>query len=164
MTVGSQKQLTFSVMACHDARVALRDVNANDSSDMYEISIGGWHNKKTVVRTKINDNNFIMDSYDEVGILDCTVFRDFWITWYNYKIRCGKGKAFCAGEILQYDDTRAAPYDVNVIAISTGWGATGRWIIDEGMYDGKIVYFCFGKNRIFFWLKSYSVASMLQLH
>ena len=55
--VRGHTSIAFSVMACNDAHIALSKNNGVDSSDTYEIVIGGWGDHQSVIRgTHIVDN------------------------------------------------------------------------------------------------------------
>ncbi len=56
-------------------------------------------------------------------------FRQFWITWLYGKIAAGFGEIPGILEIINYEDPD--PISISYYAISTGWGASGDWEINE---------------------------------
>ena len=57
--------------------------------------------------------------------LSCNEYRPFWISWGGGVIRCGTGLTVGENTYMIYDDPN--PTEVNKVAISTGFGATGNW-------------------------------------
>ena len=126
----TQDDITFSVMTCQDAKLAL--VPTSDfPSLMYDVTIGGWHNSISVIRTELENNANIVDSHYEPNIVSCTEFRDFWVSWTDNNIKCGKGRVVGEELLVDYYDLSQA-YEVKFIGISTGWGSSGTWIFQKG--------------------------------
>lgn len=48
--VRGQTSITFEVMACNDAHIALSKDRGVDGRDTYEIVIGGWGDHQSVIR------------------------------------------------------------------------------------------------------------------
>ena len=116
-------------MTCNDARVALAP-NTDFTSLMYVVGLAGWSNTRSVMRIVLGDKTKItVDSNDESNIVSCTAFRDFWVSWTDNYIESGKGRVVGQDVLVAYDDSNSPTYEVNFIGISTGWGASGTWII-----------------------------------
>ena len=66
-------------------------------------------------------------------ILDCQEFKKFWLSWEEGLIRLGHGLATGVDSIIQWQDPN--PYIIKGVAISTGYGATGKW--DFSQIEGR---------------------------
>ena len=116
---------------CQDARIAL--VPTRDFPKlMYDVALAGWNNRKTVIRTKLEDNSRIVAWKKEHNIVSCTAFRDFWVSWTDNYIKSGKGREIGRDILVEYDDSESKAYEVNFVGISTGFGASGIWIFENG--------------------------------
>ena len=104
---------------------------------MYDVTIGGWANRRSVIRTTLENNAHIVDNED--NLVSCTELRDFWVSWRDNHIMCGKGRVIGEEIILAYDDSKSPAYEVNFIGISTGFGASGTWIIEKGNQQLRII-------------------------
>ena len=110
--------------ACHSARVALATNLNNQSSNIYEIVIGGWSNIKSVIRKSIRGASEVEEDTPE--ILSCDRLREFYLSWKDGLITVSTGAEF-THVFLSWKDP--APFQVNYMSVSTGWGATGEWQI-----------------------------------
>ncbi|KAK3087586.1 hypothetical protein FSP39_007876 [Pinctada imbricata] len=95
---------------------------------MYEIVFGGFNNLKHTIRTRKNDNNYLVSMTEMAGLLSCTEYKSFWITWKNFHIIAGTGQTIGSNVLLEYNDTRPDPFIVRYIGISTWYGVIGQWI------------------------------------
>lgn len=89
-----------------------------------QIFIGGWGNKKSVVRYNRQKPDQV--EVETPDILNGDEFRGFWVRWNGGSVsagREGEGDAF-----ISWDNPNAFP--IEHVGVSTGWGATGTWIIE----------------------------------
>ncbi|XP_033109626.1 uncharacterized protein LOC117110909 isoform X3 [Anneissia japonica] len=110
----------FSVKASNDVHIALSAENEN-LTPMYEIVIGGWNNKKSVIRRCQQCENRTL--YEKsLGFLNQNRYNQFWIRFVNGEIAVGYigDRAF-----MTYKDPN--PLDINYVGYSTGWGSTGNF-------------------------------------
>ncbi|XP_063229579.1 uncharacterized protein LOC134534858 isoform X2 [Bacillus rossius redtenbacheri] len=123
VTAGS---LNFKVRAANDAHVALT-TGPSEGDPMYEVLIGGWGNAKTGIRrNRQKPEKALTDTPD---VLNGGEYRGFWIRWSGGNIAVGM-----EGEVapfLTWDDPE--PFGIGYYGICTGWGATGSWIIENGL-------------------------------
>ena len=132
LDVSSATALLIDVTACNDACIALSESRSNYAVNTYEIAIGSWTNTKSVIR--LEPLGSIMDSAT-LNVLDCSTPKSFWISWRNGEIRSGQGHN--VGENILCSYTHASPYNIRYVSVSTGWSATGQWVI----YDREWNYF-----------------------
>ena len=92
----------------------------------------------------------LLDSANSINKLSCDTVKDFWIQWNSTTLFVGEGTIVGRVIFLAYESESI--YDINSIAISTGWGAHGDWAIpmDQGIignmyYTRRVlsVYECF---------------------
>ncbi|XP_077300117.1 uncharacterized protein LOC143920947 isoform X3 [Arctopsyche grandis] len=115
--------INFKVRAANDAHVALT-TGPGESDPMVEIFIGGWSNKKSVIRYNRQKPDQV--EVETPDILNADEFRGFWVRWNGGSVsagREGEGDAF-----ISWDNPNAFP--IEHVGVSTGWGATGTWIIE----------------------------------
>ncbi|XP_078610800.1 C3 and PZP-like alpha-2-macroglobulin domain-containing protein 8 [Branchiostoma floridae x Branchiostoma japonicum] len=114
-------RFTFEVKATNDVHVALSS-QRHDMANMYEIVIGGWSNRKSVIRRRKQGTN--RGTTWTSGINSKTEYRKFWITWSpDGTIAVGRG-----GEpqpFMKWTDPNPLP--INYAGYTTGWGSTGLW-------------------------------------
>ncbi|XP_077300115.1 uncharacterized protein LOC143920947 isoform X1 [Arctopsyche grandis] len=128
--------INFKVRAANDAHVALT-TGPGESDPMVEIFIGGWSNKKSVIRYNRQKPDQV--EVETPDILNADEFRGFWVRWNGGSVsagREGEGDAF-----ISWDNPNAFP--IEHVGVSTGWGATGTWIIegrDEITTDDSLTY------------------------
>ena len=91
---------------------------------------GGWSNSQSVIRDSQQASPLVAHSH---APLDCNAFRPFWMSWDGGVIRVGTGPTVGQNEFMSFTDP--TPTDVNNVAISTGFGATGEWTL----YDSKMI-------------------------
>ena len=124
----THKNIAFSVLTCQDARIALAPTT-DFTSLMYDVGLAVWRNTRSVIRTVFGDDNKNAALNNESNIVNCTEFRDFWVSWTDNHIKSGKGLVVGQDILVSYDDSHSPKYEVNFIGISTGWGAPGTWVI-----------------------------------
>lgn len=130
--VRGQTSITFEVMACNDAHIALSKDKGVDSRDTYEIVIGGWGDHQSVIRD-CKQCAHMDTNVQQQHPIDCQNYSSFWVSWTNNVIKVGKGNDVGKQTFLTWNDT--APHDVNYVAFSTGFGATGKWKVKRGNYN-----------------------------
>ena len=118
--------MEFEVKASNDAHLALSQYYGIWKNNSYEIVIGGWINKKSVIRKC--DQCKYSKSFDH-SPLKADEYRPFWISWEGGLIKVGSGKQ-PNGVFLEWQDPDPIP--VNYIGIRTGWGSTGSWKFNNG--------------------------------
>ena len=106
---------------------------------MYDVALAGWGNRKTVIRTVLENNAHIVDTNNEHNIVSCTAFRDFWVSWTDNYVKSGKGNVVGQDILVEYDDSVSKAYEVNFVGISTGFGHSGTWIFENGNCKLKCV-------------------------
>lgn len=72
---------TFSVKACHEARVALTYEPGNVTHHNYEIVLGGWSNMESAIFDMDSSANDPVTRVPTPQLLDCQDHRSFWIQW-----------------------------------------------------------------------------------
>ncbi|VDI67056.1 Hypothetical predicted protein [Mytilus galloprovincialis] len=114
-----RQSIRFKVKANNDAHVALMSSN-NPNDPLYEIVLGGWGNKQSVIRDRKQGGQLAVY---RGRVLNSNEFRTFTIKWSNARIRVEdeSGK-----KLMEWTDT-TNPYKIRNIGISTGWGSTGIW-------------------------------------
>ena len=85
--------------------------------------LGGWTNTQSVLRTAKQQTPVATVQNTPV---DCNEFRPFWIRWTDGVYEVGYGLIVGTGHFLSYN-SQSTPM-VNVVAVSTGFGATGTWL------------------------------------
>ncbi|XP_071086461.1 uncharacterized protein [Haliotis cracherodii] len=130
------KSFKFKVEASNDAHVALLTYDGETGQNMYEIVLGGFSNTRSVIRNSRQGTNRVETFHSP---LSSTEFRDFWISWEGGVISVGTGTTVGAGQFMTWTDP--APYDVNYLAVTTGFGSSGSWQFDSdgGLSSGAPV-------------------------
>ncbi|XP_033724549.1 C3 and PZP-like alpha-2-macroglobulin domain-containing protein 8 [Pecten maximus] len=112
---------TFQVKACRDAFVGL--FNTSGEPYTYRIVLGGWENVKSRLKTWSSYSVYNFES----NIVDCNVYKSFWVSWRNNVISAGRGNSFNVGTLLSLTDQH--PNQIRYVGISTGFGTSGEWKI-----------------------------------
>ncbi|XP_046325976.2 uncharacterized protein LOC124110679 [Haliotis rufescens] len=116
----------FKVQASNDGHVALLTYDGETGQNMYEIVLGGFSNTRSIIRNSRQGTNRVETFHSP---LSSTEFRDFWISWEGGVISVGTGTTVGAGQFMTWTDP--APYDVNYLAVTTGFGSSGSWQFDS---------------------------------
>lgn len=114
----------FKLQACNDGHVGLFE-SYKFRPYTYEIVIGGYSNMKSEIRI----NRFSNTLVNTPDILKCDELQQFWVSWLNGRIALGYGEVPGIAEILGVDDPN--PKSISYLGLSTGWGATGVWMISN---------------------------------
>ncbi|XP_045191095.1 uncharacterized protein LOC123547911 [Mercenaria mercenaria] len=129
--VTKTSSVTFAVKACNDAHIALSKTKGLDSSDTYEIVIGGWSDSESVIRD-CKQCAHMDEVHHKSHPLSCSQPHPFWVSWDNNYIRVGKGNTVGEQQFMVWNDTD--PHPVNYVAVSTGFGSTGDWTFFRDTY------------------------------
>ena len=108
----------------------------------YEVVIGGWNNRKSIIREKkqggdkgvvevglVREEELgykILSSFQTTGILSDKEYRTFWIKTTSGTISVGKGgetDPFMSHSLKRQED------QINFVAFSSWTGHTGKWEI-----------------------------------
>lgn len=124
----------FKVKASNDVHLRLCKYPSSDSKPYVEVFIGGWGNSKSVIQ--YNGPNHMAEAKTP-GILSSTESRGFWIRLDNGILSVGRvgQKAILSWNAKLYDPDL---FPLKYVGVSTGWGATGEWIIDFPQMDGLL--------------------------
>ncbi|XP_035694593.1 uncharacterized protein LOC118428599 [Branchiostoma floridae] len=110
----------FEVQASGDVNVALSAQN-QDLSDMYEVVIGGWSNRKSVIRR--SKLGAVQAEAQTPGINSPNQYRRFWITWADGTIAVGRGNEI--DPFIQWVDPD--PLNISYAGYSTYMSSSGQW-------------------------------------
>ncbi|VDI68844.1 Hypothetical predicted protein [Mytilus galloprovincialis] len=118
----TESNLKFELKGCKEAHIILSS-QLIKQPPFYHIGIGLDTNTKTILARESVAYGIV----DELlgNDLDCNNFRQFWISWFNGKIRFGKGLNVDVNTILAYDED--CPFAIQNIEISSDIGATLVW-------------------------------------
>ncbi|CAC5396720.1 unnamed protein product [Mytilus coruscus] len=117
--------ISFKVKAKNDVHFALISGSTEDDP-LYEIVIGGWGNKKSVIRT-FKQQSPPVDSKEKT-FLDEGIFKAFWISWNDTTINVGNGlEAACETVFLEWTNPNGLLQILNA-GIYTYYESTGEWI------------------------------------
>ena len=111
----------FQVKARNDAHIALGG-DTNHDGKHWEIVLGGWSNKKSVIRKK----NQGPEQAKSGGPLNPNALVPMWISWGNH-LCVGKGFNVGSNEMMRCEFDYSIP--ISFMSMCTGWGATGEWVI-----------------------------------
>jgi Farnesoic acid 0-methyl transferase len=92
-----------------------------------KIYIGGFGNTKSAMRF----GNVERNQYMETGIVSETEFREFWVSWFDGSIQCGKGGEIGVNRFLAWTDPEFA--GINHLSVATGYGSNGTWIFNDDL-------------------------------
>ncbi|XP_031831982.1 uncharacterized protein LOC116426735 isoform X1 [Nomia melanderi] len=128
----TRSRINLRIKAGHDARICLRTHLGSDSN-IYEIVIGGWGNTMSAI--KKNGKEPCVAEAETKDILNTEQLCDLWIQWLcDGLLNVGRQN----GEILMsYKDPN--PFVINYIGVSTAWGATGEFFIEESQCTSTVV-------------------------
>ncbi|XP_046662124.1 uncharacterized protein LOC124355168 isoform X2 [Homalodisca vitripennis] len=119
------RTLRFKVRAANDAHVMLSaTANPEGSDPVLEVFIGGWSNQKSAIRRdRATPDKANVETPD---ILSNDELRGFWINYLGGAIAVGKESE--VEPFLTWTDP--SPINVAFFGVSTGYGASGEWVID----------------------------------
>jgi hypothetical protein len=92
-----------------------------------EVLIGGSVNTKSAIR--IGTVNMV--EYFEDGIVSDTQFREFWISWTDGHIQCGKGGDIGSNLIMNWADPQFV--GVSHLSVTSGYGSTALWVFNDDL-------------------------------
>ena len=121
--VSAVTHVTLSVRATNDAHIALSAGGAGHNDTHYEIVLGGWDDRQSVIRAK-NQGPPLM-------VYEGAVHRGhdglFWVSWADGALRVGHGQYVGTRQIMSVSMAQAgitAP--LRHLLVSTGFGSTGE--------------------------------------
>ena len=116
--------VTFNVLACSGAFVALSEFPGVTSISTYEVRIGTTPSGGGVeIRDSVRGD--VKNADDALGLVSCTEYRSFWVSWRDGNIKFGKGLFPGTGTLLVWKDP--SPHDVSSIAVTTLSPNVGLW-------------------------------------
>lgn len=118
--------------ASNDAHVALSLDKTHDGKK-YEIVLGGWRNNQSVIRAANQGTNLVTH---RGRVLDASQHKKFRISWDQSNIKVEREVNDEWVDYLWLKDRDKPPHspynwDFKYMMVSTGWGATGDWEIEE---------------------------------
>lgn len=125
--------VTFEFQACTDLKVALATNPHVTSDNVYEITVGGWANTKSVIRRGLFGSEVASGMTPDV--LSCTVARPFWIGWDRGNITVGRGYVIGGEVFLFYEDP--SPYLVTSVSLTSGYNGDGNGTYFVSHDEGK---------------------------
>ncbi|ELT90394.1 hypothetical protein CAPTEDRAFT_202271 [Capitella teleta] len=126
LTTLGHSAIVIQVRACHDVNILLSDKFAAIGNG-YEVALGIRDNQLSAIRDEQYGPNVAADETE--GILDCEDFRAFWLQWSMGRIQVGRGTKIGQRKILEHAKVNP-PRRIKSISLSTGGGATGRWLFN----------------------------------
>ncbi len=112
--VSNQSDFVFQVQGDGDVFVGLM-TNRLNTSQMYEIVIGGWSNTQSVIRN-VSQSPTLLDVHMENSMFNSSSFLPFWVSWADGIIKAGKGYIPGIQTFLQWTDS--SPYPINYLAFN----------------------------------------------
>ena len=116
------KAIIFNVRAKNDAHVGFF-TNKKSDKELYEIVIGGWGNKQSVIRREGQGKNLVTKA--TANILSANEDRTFWADANNGVVRLGEGPIIGKKIVMSWTDKK--PLNSIYVGFMTGWGSTGNW-------------------------------------
>ncbi|KAJ8017844.1 C3 and PZP-like alpha-2-macroglobulin domain-containing protein 8 [Holothuria leucospilota] len=112
--------IEFGAKANSDVHLALSP--SENSSELYEIVIGGWNNTQSVIRRCEQCSHLVTEATDLY--LSANEFRWFWITFdSNGAIAVGRKDE--STSFMKWADPD--PLEVQYLGYSTGFGSSGQF-------------------------------------
>lgn len=128
LQVENISNISFEVKSCKDTSIYLVNSREFDlSSPIYNIHIGGNWNKYSAIRVRKQNVDPVTPKIADGNYLNCSKLMPFWASWFNGFIKFGTGLVINSNIVAEWQDMK--PFDINRIAISTGNGASGEWLI-----------------------------------
>ncbi|XP_017886266.1 uncharacterized protein LOC108628686 isoform X2 [Ceratina calcarata] len=123
--------VVIDVRAKSNAHVALSS-KKGESSPMYEIILGGWENKASVIRYDRKQPDKVR--VDTPNLLSENETRKFAICWLDGHITVRAG-GLNGSTIMDWQDPK--PIGVSYVGVRTGWGATGKWKLQNVLFPSN---------------------------
>ncbi|KAJ8298660.1 hypothetical protein KUTeg_022720, partial [Tegillarca granosa] len=116
------------IKAACNAHIGLftNDPENSNNDDIYDVVIGGWGNKQSVIRNVLKGKPMAWCAGD---FLDKDEYRDFWITWKGGKIRVGKGNILGKNIFMEWNDPN--PRKINHVGVSMDAKNDGFWMFNR---------------------------------
>ncbi|XP_061164941.1 uncharacterized protein LOC133173890 [Saccostrea echinata] len=123
-----RSHIEFWVNSTTDVHFALMTEDTStpriNYSQFYEIVIGGWHNTESCIRAQ----SVQCKKVSTPGILDGSMFVQFWVSWDNDHVYVGKGPK--SSGIVMLSETKPGSYEVNYFAVMTHHKSVWRFVDD----------------------------------
>lgn len=117
--------ITFQVQACNDAHIALK---SKVKEQPIEIVLGGWSDTRSCIRLAPQDQCLVTN----VGaVLDCKEYRSFTVYWGDRHILVERGNTTASKSSIILNLPLDYYLDDVKVGISTGFGSSGSWIIED---------------------------------
>ena len=128
------------MQACKEANIYFCRDKGQIFTDLQQISIGINNNQDTQILSRYG-GLVEHDSVPTPGVLSCTEFRWFWVSWVDggTLLSVGTGKKRGDNVLIQkyIDDTRA--FNINAIGLHTDFRITdASWEVHN--YDGTYIH------------------------
>ncbi len=118
--------ITFKVISCHPAHIALSTIPHNIRIQTYEVVIG--HAGNTLVEIRDSINGTALKSVAISAPLSCDTARSFWVSWTGLALRVGSGETVGKNELASI--SQMAVPSVASVALATGYGSNlAEWQI-----------------------------------
>lgn len=123
--VNNTTHMLVSFRGSSDAIVLLSAQKTLWTGNLYMVTVGGFGNTKTFIRTDIKEDILVETP---TSMLDDSRFVDLWMSWDlvagGRLIQVGTGSIFGESKLVDY--LHPAPvFEVNYIAVGTGYEASG---------------------------------------
>ncbi|VDI41585.1 Hypothetical predicted protein [Mytilus galloprovincialis] len=115
--------LKFRVKGCYDAFIKLLS-STTLQEPYYYIGLGEASNTRSTIWRKLNTGKYV-DHHLHNGIMNCSSFQPFWISWGKGSMRVGSGNVVGDNAFLFHDDM--CMFSIREIVINSLWGATVDW-------------------------------------
>ncbi|KAI0229902.1 hypothetical protein LSAT2_019688, partial [Lamellibrachia satsuma] len=115
----------FRVRACSDAYVAFGRETALPGG--YEVTFGASSNTKTCVRFWGEE----MSCKVHEGLLDCSKYRQLWVSWSGLVITAGQGEM--PGQQVLVEYAMHEMNDVGALSFTTARQKSGEWLFEEDL-------------------------------
>ena len=135
LTLVGDNHFIFKVKSCSEAYIALTKIPYNTPVSSYEIALGLQGNTVSELRHHVGPTE--VKATAQISALDCSTYKEFWISWDKGHIKCGHGATVDQNQFLYWADPY--PHDVNSLSLASGSEAT--WEILHP--HGKIKTPCF---------------------
>ena len=80
----------------------------------------------SIIRHSVSKQGEVTSAVKHHSPLDCAASKAFWISWNEHEVQVGTGTSVTENVFLSVHNL--TDLAVNAVAISTGWGSTGKWI------------------------------------
>ncbi len=134
LNLSNRNHIRLAVRTRNDAGLLFSEkpanlINYGTDINYFEIIIGGFSDTKSIIRVGTLSGLDVM--VDIVNILDETVFKYFWVSWYNGVIKVGRG--LMRGGDIFIEGSYNSGINIKYLSILNGWGCNGTWEVYAGI-------------------------------